>query len=155
VGSERPRRADGASPSAAASTLELTRSVYDAVVDAALDGAPAEVCGVLAGAHGESRSRAETVHPVANVADRPRVRYELDPEALLAVVESVEAAGRDVVGFYHSHPTGPPAPSETDVARATWRGYSYVICALDGHPFVGSWRWRGEDFAVEPVALVG
>lgn len=133
--------------------LELTRAAYDDVVDAALDGAPEEICGVLSGTHGEASSRAEAVHPVDNVADRPTVRYALDSEEMLAVVESVEEDGRDVVGFYHSHPNGPPRPSETDVEQATWRGYSYVICALDGRPFVGSWRWLGEAFDGERVAL--
>jgi proteasome lid subunit RPN8/RPN11 len=133
--------------------LELTRDVYDAVVDAGVDGAPEEVCGVLSGTHGEASSRAEAAHPVANVADRPTVRYALDPAAMLSIIESVEDDGRDVVGFYHTHPAGPPRPSETDVSQATWRGYSYVICALDGHPFVGSWRWRGEAFDAETVRI--
>jgi proteasome lid subunit RPN8/RPN11 len=134
--------------------LELTRSVYDAVVDAGLDGTPEEVCGVLSGTRGESSSRADAIHPVPNVADRPTGRYELDPEEMLPVIEAVEGEGRDVVGFYHTHPNGPPRPSRTDVAQATWRGYSYVICSLDGHPFVGSWRWRGDGFDAETVSLV-
>lgn len=133
--------------------LRLTRAAYDAVVDAALDGRPEEVCGVLAGGRDGETSRVDAVHPVPNVAENPTVRYTLDPEAQFAAFEAAEGAGREVVGFYHSHPTGPPRPSETDVADAAWPDHSYVICSLDGHPFVGSWRWRGDAFEVEPVVV--
>ncbi|MWV64012.1 hypothetical protein GRS48_04125 [Halorubrum sp. JWXQ-INN 858] len=135
--------------------IEFRRDAYDAVIRHAYEGDDEEVCGVLAGEHGPDRSLAAAAHRVENVADRPRVRYELDPERLLATVERVEDAGDDVVGFYHSHPAGGPEPSATDVALATWDGYSYAICALDGYPYVGSWRWAGDDgrFERETVAL--
>ena len=135
--------------------ITFERDAYDAVIGYAEEGVPEEVCGVLAGSHGAERSTVEAVRPTENVAGRPRTRYEIDPTELLATVERVEANGLSVVGFYHSHPTGGPNPSETDVARATWDGYSYVICALEGAPFVGSWRWNGSEgrFERETVAL--
>ncbi|MFB6125870.1 MAG: desampylase [Halolamina sp.] len=134
--------------------LTFTRATYDAVVEHAREGGDEEVCGVLAGSHGEEASRAVTAHRAPNVAETPRTRYAMAPEEQLRILDAVEDAGREVVGFYHSHPTGPPTPSETDVARATWPGVSYVICALDGHPFVGGWRWReAEGFERETVAL--
>jgi proteasome lid subunit RPN8/RPN11 len=76
--------------------------------------------------------------------------------AVRELLDALEARGPDLVGFYHSHPAGPPAPSATDVARATWPGLSYVIVVLDGrHPYVGSWRWNAEagTFDQEVVAL--
>ncbi|MFC5278559.1 desampylase [Halorubrum rubrum] len=147
--------------------IEFTRGAYDAVVDHAVRGDDAEVCGVLAGKRvGEretdrerdadhERSLVTEVRPAENVAETPETRYRIDPEEAVAIVESLESDGREVVGFYHSHPAGPARPSETDVARATWVGYSYAVCALDGHPFVGSWRWRGTDegFEREVVAV--
>lgn len=134
--------------------LRLDRSAYEAVVDAARDGAPAEVCGVLAGEHGDEESRAVEAHPTTNVADEPRTRYELDPEEQLQVIEAVEDRDLDVVGFYHSHPAGPPRPSGTDVAQATWSGYSYVVCSLAGDVRVGSWRWDREAGSFEREAVV-
>ncbi|MEA5406272.1 M67 family metallopeptidase [Haloarculaceae archaeon H-GB2-1] len=84
----------------------------------------------------------------------PRTRYALDAAEQLQAIEAIEAEGLETVGFYHSHPAGPPGPSETDAANATWPGVSYVIVVLDGaHPYVGSWRWTGEAFRQETVAL--
>ncbi len=135
--------------------IALARTAYDAVVRHAREGGDEEVCGVLAGTYGEGKSRVEAVYRARNAAEQPTVRYRIDPEEQLAIFESVADAGRSVVGFYHSHPAGPPGPSETDVARAAWPDRSYVVCALDGQPFVGSWRWRddAERFEAETVAV--
>ena len=136
--------------------LSLTDAVRAAIVAHARESAPREVCGVLGGEHGADESRADTVRRVENVADTPRTRYELDPGAHLAAMEELEAADRAVVGFYHSHPSGPAGPSETDAARATWPGYSYLIVDLGGaSPSVESWRWTGEEFDSEAVAAHG
>ena len=137
------------------STLTLARDAYDAIVRHGYEGADEEVCGVLAGEHGEEESRVREVHRVENVAERPRIRYRMDSEELFAVVEHIEDAGLEVVGFYHSHPAGSAEPSETDREQATWPGYSYAICAFDGYPYLGSWRWTGERFERETVALTG
>jgi len=136
--------------------IEFTRDAYDDVVSAGDDGDPEEVCGVLAGEYGDDRSRVSEVYPTENVADAPETRYRIGPEEQLAVIEAIEDAGLDVVGFYHSHPVGPTRPSETDVARATWPGYSYAICALGGRPYLGSWRWRGDEtgFRQERLGVV-
>lgn len=135
--------------------ISLDRQVYDGIIDRALDGQPYEVCGVLGGTYEAERSRASIFHPTTNVADAPEIRYTIDPEEQLDRIDQIENDGLDVVGFYHSHPAGPTNPSETDRARATWPGYSYVIVALDGHPFLGSWRWKSttEQFEQEIVKL--
>lgn len=135
--------------------LSLPRPAYDEILAHAA-GSDEEVCGILAGDRGddaESESRVEAVHPARNVADSPRTRYLIDPEQQLRIIEAIEDAGREVVGFYHSHPEGPPLPSETDAERAAWPGYSYAICVPGERPYLGSWRWTGEVFEREAVAL--
>jgi proteasome lid subunit RPN8/RPN11 len=136
------------------SVLRLSRDAYDDIVYQGYDGGDEEICGVLAGEYGETQSVVREIHRAENVADRPQVRYAMDPEEQFEITERVEDAGLEVVGFYHSHPAGPVEPSETDAARATWPGYSYAICAFDGYPYLGSWRWTGERFERETVALV-
>jgi len=134
--------------------LALDQAAYDTLIARARDGRPDEVCGVLGGTYGRAQSRVASVHRVPNAADDPRRRYRLDPEAQYAAMTDVEATAQDVVGFYHSHPRGPAGPSETDLERATWPGYSYVIVSLGGeYPFVGSWRWTGEGFEQETLRL--
>lgn len=135
--------------------LSLSRAAYDEILAHAEAGGEQEVCGVLSGERREDGDGAcvEAVHRATNVADHPETRYRIDPEEQLAIIESVEDAGHEVVGFYHSHPTGPPIPSETDAERAAWPGYSYAICLPGERPYLGSWRWTGEFFDREAVAL--
>lgn len=129
--------------------IEFSREAYDAIVAHAREGVPREVCGVLAGDYGDAVSHVEESHRATNVAETPETEYYIDPEEQLEITETIEAAGRNVVGFYHSHPAGPTSPSDTDAARATWPGLSYVIVCLDGEPFVGAWRWNATDEAFE------
>jgi proteasome lid subunit RPN8/RPN11 len=131
--------------------IVLDASTRDAIVGHAREGAPMEVCGVLAGSHAPEESRVERAYRTRNVADSPRVTYEIDPEALFETIEEIEATGREVVGFYHSHPDGPPRPSPTDETQATWEGYSYVIVEPGPDPRLGSWRWTGETFEEETI----
>lgn len=132
----------------------LSRAAYDEILTHAEAGGAAEVCGVLAGERtDDGTARVDAVHRAENVADHPRTRYRIDPEEQLAIIERIEDAGREVVGFYHSHPEGPPVPSRTDAERAAWPGYSYAICVPGDRPYLGSWRWTGEQFDREAVAL--
>jgi desampylase len=127
--------------------LVLPTEVRDAIIERARDGAPRERCGVLGGEYEPTgRSQVRSQYPAENVAETPRTRYEIDPEQQLAIFERLKARGEEIVGFYHSHPRGPPEPSETDAANATWPDRSYVIVSLE--PFeVGAWRWRTNDEA--------
>ena len=70
-----------------------------------------EACGVLLG-HSDSQGNwyVERVQPLQNIFDSP-VYFEFAPEELLAV--ELEHAG-EIVGVYHSHPTGFSIASATD-----------------------------------------
>lgn len=131
--------------------IVLTQDLRGSIVDHAREGAPLEVCGVLGGTHGEDESRVERAYRTPNVAPSPQVTYEIDPEALFEAIETLQAAGCEVAGFYHSHPNGPRRPSPTDEAQATWEGHSYVIVEPGDDPFLGSWRWTGETFEEEAL----
>jgi len=134
--------------------LALSRSAYDAILDHARADAPREACGALVGRENGEAVVADTVRRVANVADAPRVTYELDAEATLAVFDEAAATGREVVGFYHSHPAGPARMSETDREQASWPGYVYVLASLAARPpILDGWTWTGESFEREDVAV--
>ncbi|WP_459806721.1 desampylase [Halopiger thermotolerans] len=126
--------------------LVIPEAVRDAVLERARDGQPDEICGVFGGDFDSQRSHVRSQYPAENAAETPRTRYRIDPEEQLAIFERLEDRGEEIVGFYHSHPRGPPRPSATDAAQATWPDRSYLIVSLE--PFaVGSWRWRSGEQA--------
>ncbi|WP_137289389.1 desampylase [Natronorubrum halophilum] len=127
--------------------LVVPAEIRDRILERARDGRPEEICGIFGGEYDPSpdgRSRVRSYYPAPNIAETPRTRYRIDPEAQLEIFEALEGdAGEEIVGFYHSHPRGPPRPSATDAARATWPDRSYLIVSLEPLE-VGSWRWRKE-----------
>lgn len=134
--------------------LVCARAAYEAVLDHARREVPREACGLLAGRRTGDRATVETAHPAHNAADTPTVAYRIDPRAQLALLDGIEAAGRAVAALYHSHPAGPPAPSQRDVETATWTGYHHVVVSLaGGWPTVDAWVWTGERFVRDTVVV--
>ena len=82
-----------------------------------------EVCGLL---FGDDRAIRGAI-PCANVASDPARRFEIDPVALIAAHRAARADGPGVIGHYHSHPGGSPAPSARDAADAMPDGSIWLI----------------------------
>ena len=97
--------------------LSIAGADRDAIVGHCRRELPNEACGLLGGTAG----RVESVHPVRNVLASP-VRFAMDPLEQLRALEAIGRAGRGVVGIYHSHPGGPAAMSQVDLAAARWPG---------------------------------
>ena len=95
------------------------------LIAAAGQSPDAEICGLLFG----SGDRIEQVRPCANVAIDPREAFEIDPGALIAAHRSSRAGGPAMIGHYHSHPSGTPAPSPRDAAAAANDGALWLILA--------------------------
>jgi desampylase len=107
----------------------LSEAVAREMVRHARDGAPEEVCGLLAGQAG----KVERVIPVENVAADRRHHYEMSAVALSRHLPALEREGLELVGFYHSHPNSDPIPSASDVAQATYPRTPYIIVGLRQH----------------------
>lgn len=129
--------------------MRLDAAAREAMVAHAQEGAPEEVLGVLVGER--DPDRVTRIERATNAAADPERRYELAPAEVVSILDAVERSGEAVVGFYHSHPRGPPAPSATDERLATWDGYVYAIVSLEETPSVGAWRWTSERFVALDV----
>ena len=107
---------------------------------------PLEACGLLAG----RGSSVESVLMVKNQAQSP-VRYVMDPIEQLHAFEWIDSQGLDLLGIFHSHPTGPETVSPTDIAEAAYSVVYVILARADG-----VWRARGfwiQDGGYEEVAL--
>jgi proteasome lid subunit RPN8/RPN11 len=110
------------------------------------DEAPREACGLLAGKHG-GISR---VIRCANVHPTPTTRYAIDPREQLQVFRSIDAAGEELVGIYHSHPVSQPYPSPIDRAEAHYTDAVYVLVSLRaGEPEMRAFRIGADEFIRE------
>ncbi len=134
--------------------LEISGALMRKLEAHALEGYPSEVCGFLLGTDGDVR-RVQGVRPGANLlAESTYDRYLIDPKDTLRADGDARERGLEILGFYHSHPDHPAAPSVYDVERA-WPWYSYLILATSsgGVHAVRAWRLRDEEMAEEPLTV--
>lgn len=111
--------------------------------------APRELCGLLFGVD----DAVEHYLITRNVADQPETGFEIDPAALIAAEREMRDGGRQILGYFHSHPRGPTQPSRTDAALAAPDGRTWLI--VDGER-AEAWRARKAGAIhnrFEPMAL--
>ena len=115
------------------SALELSDSLLEEMIAYVDQHAPLEACGLLAG----KQARAEKMIGVLNQA-QSLVRFVMDPYEQLRAFDWIETHGLDLVGIFHSHPSGPETVSATDIAEAA---YEVVHVILSRHK--DEWQARG------------
>lgn len=110
---------------------------------------PDEACGVLLGTVSDGTVRIRAYRGVPNDAARAATAFAIPADRVRALQQEAEASGADVVGFWHSHPQGPGAPSSTDLEGAL-PGYLYVIVDVRTG-MLTTWRLRDDRRAFEPA----
>lgn len=113
--------------------LEISSEVLAAIVNEAERVPDREVCGLLFG----TPDRVTAARPCRNVAADPRTAFEIDPAHLIAAHRTARTGGPQIVGCYHSHPSGAPEPSVRDAEAAVADGSIWLIAAGRS---VGCWR---------------
>jgi len=127
-------------------SLTLTKEQLQKMIAHVDSRAPLEACGLLAGLD----SKVESVLEVTNQA-QSEARYVMDPIEQLKSFEWIESNGLELIGIFHSHPTGPETVSPTDIAQAAYAVAHVILARVDG-----LWRARGfwiEDGKYSEVAL--
>jgi proteasome lid subunit RPN8/RPN11 len=113
--------------------LKLSKDHFDDLRQHGEETYPHECCGVLVGEANDAGSK--TVLAVVRCGntrtDSPQNRYNIDPHDLIRIQRESQLGGRDIVGFYHSHPDHPAQWSTTDLADAHWVECSYVITSVE------------------------
>lgn len=114
--------------------LEYSHELFDAMVAHLESCYPHEGCGIIAGVSRAEGKRVAIIRPATNLNnERAHDRYEMDMQEYLKLQDEVDGSTNEIIGFFHSHPDHPAAPSETDRVRAVEAygyGYSYVIVAI-------------------------
>jgi proteasome lid subunit RPN8/RPN11 len=107
--------------------MKISRALIDEMVAHAREDLPNECCGMIGGRDGEATS----IVRVENAAASP-LRYEMDPQGQYDALKTIEDAGDELIGIYHSHTRSAAYPSQTDVNEAVmWPEQVYVIVSLE------------------------
>ena len=130
--------------------LLLPRQLYDSMIQHAQTEMPNECCGLLAGTIGPNVLRAAKWYPLVNEAASP-IEYRSEPHSMFQAIKDMRGPGYEVVAIYHSHPTSPPIPSRTDLARNYSPDVVNLIIGLNGpEPILRAW-WLLEDSFEEAI----
>jgi proteasome lid subunit RPN8/RPN11 len=120
---------------------------------------PNECCGVLIGeidnAGVKTAKRALTVGNAREDGEQYH-RFLITPEDMLRAEQAARAEKSEVIGFYHSHPDHPSAPSGYDKDHAL-PFYSYAIVSVDRGEarILTSWELTDDrtDFIREDIVI--
>lgn len=129
--------------------MRIGRALLDEIVAHSREEAPNECCGLVAGRDGA----ATAVHRARNEFASP-LRYNVHPQDLLRITNTIEDAGEELAAIYHSHARSEAYPSQTDVNLAAhWPDPLYVICSLEDpdDPVVRAYEIR--DGRIDEVEL--
>ena len=105
-------------------TLQISRLLAAQIVSETMRFSD-EICGLLLG----HDNVVEAIEPCANVHATPATHFELDPAALFRALRRARAGGPQVIGHYHSHPSGIARPSATDAAQAAPDSAYWLVAA--------------------------
>jgi proteasome lid subunit RPN8/RPN11 len=145
----------------------LSSDIAQKIRDHGAETYPHECCGALlgrdldasatppAGAAELPSREIVALFPLVNRRDdSPRNRFSVTSDDVRDAEKAAREKGIDVVGWYHSHPDHPAAPSEYDRDHA-WPWYSYIIVSVaNGKPQdMTSWRLQDDRSKFSPEAL--
>ena len=90
-------------------SLRLMPGIADAIRRHGVETYPNECCGALIGVNGA----VQHVSPLPNTTEEgARRRFLIRPSDYKFVEEEATRLGRELLGFYHSHPDHPARPSQ-------------------------------------------
>lgn len=127
--------------------IAVTSGALATLVQQSFRGRSQECCGLLLGSGGIIRE----VRPCANVHPDPARHFEIDPAMLIAAHRAARDGGPDLIGYYHSHPSGSAKPSPQDRASASGDGRVWAILA---GMEIGWWRDAPGGFEALPLRVV-
>jgi proteasome lid subunit RPN8/RPN11 len=114
-------------------SLTLSNEQLQTMITYVESHAPLESCGLLAG----HDAKVEKIFFVQNQA-HSAARYVMDPIEQLNAFEWIDSNGMELLGIFHSHPTGPETVSPTDVAQAAYAVIYIILSRADS-----DWCARG------------
>lgn len=125
--------------------ITLTASQLEDIEQHARRALPNEACGLITGRVDGGNAIVAAIHPSENLAAGCGT-FEIDPALHMSLQRDLRGGGEEIIGVYHSHPSGPPEPSARDISAAhaaAYGGWIWLITALHNAnetPVTGAFR---------------
>jgi len=114
----------------------ISQRDYDQILAHTLKVLPQECCGLLIGKKDQDGMyHVHSIQPANNVAGGDKTtEFEIDPKVRFDLIRAEREGSlgeNTVIGFYHSHPNGIAAPSDTDRSMVYEPELLWLIATLD------------------------
>jgi proteasome lid subunit RPN8/RPN11 len=132
--------------------LRVKKEDAELMVRSSRESYPAEACGILLGKKSGGEKTVGKVILAKNVLGSPTARDHA--EEIMRAFELAEKEGREVIGFFHSHPLHEPFWSAEDEGKSKyWAGHSFLIFSLASGSFK-CYNKTGEDRVEEERVII-
>jgi proteasome lid subunit RPN8/RPN11 len=137
--------------------VKISRSAFDAVKAHVVRGFPEEICGMLLAAKG---SRDVTrIHEAHNITKENRqTTYEIAHTEHRQIEDECDAAGLEIVGYYHSHPDHGSYASIRDSERAWPDSFYLIVSCMAGEvaesKVFTKLTWDAQKMVEQPMQVV-
>lgn len=117
--------------------MKIPQSIINDMLAHAKEGYPHEVCGLITG----KENLPTRIFRMSNI-DESSVSYMMDPAEQFRAFKEIRNEALELLAIYHSHPTSPSYPSQTDIRLAFYPEAVYIIVSLQkvGNPEVKGFR---------------
>lgn len=120
-------------------SLILTSELRAEMIQHASDCFPEEACGIAGGEKGIIVKFLPVINELHS-----STRFRMDPSEQLKTLLQLEEEKLDLLAIFHSHPSGPGIPSQTDLDEFAYPGTIYLIA------FPEREKWTIKAFHVNP-----
>lgn len=103
------------------------RSLVNQLLHQAQISPHSEICGLIGSFNGVPTS----CYPVTNIAERPTVRFWMDPKQQISAMRKMREHHEELFAIYHSHPEAPAEPSAIDLEQANYPDTLQIIISLN------------------------
>ena len=108
----------------------LPKTHFKRIYEYGFQSYPEECVGALIGSLELNKFTIEDLLPIENNSSENRKRrYKVESRDYLSAEKKADSLGKTLIGFYHSHPTHPARPSQTDLDFAL-PNFVYIIVSI-------------------------
>jgi proteasome lid subunit RPN8/RPN11 len=135
--------------------IKLPKKFFDEILQAAKDGRPEEICGLIGGVKDGDKREVKKIYLLENI-DHSNEHFSMNPKDQLAAIKDMRSNGIEPLGNFHSHPESPSRPSEEDKRLAYDKNASYMIISLMDieNPVLKSFKIVDNVSTEEPIEYI-
>lgn len=116
--------------------LTITSAQLTDIEQQARRALPLEASGLIVGKLDSGDATVTAFH--ASDTENTKDSFEIDPALHIALQRDLRDSGIEIIGVYHSHPSGVATPSARDAQAAAYPGWVWLITAFEGENAVTS-----------------